>query len=88
MDVQTDHQIVGFGTNMMQLFDSDGTVIVTAERPNTESNWTIKVNAGGVPDVTAVDRGGAITALVDQALAALPGTGYSTLCPHGLAELP
>ncbi|MEU9805014.1 hypothetical protein [Mycobacterium sp. NPDC050853] len=87
MDVQTDHQIVGFGTNRMQLFNSpDGAVLVTAERPDETSPWT--VHADGVPDVSATDRPTAITALCDQALAALPGTGYSTLCPHGLAELP
>ncbi|MDM2104329.1 hypothetical protein PP405_11640 [Mycobacteroides abscessus] len=87
MDVQTDHQIVGFGPNIMQLFNSaDGKVIVTAERADTESTWTIR--ADGTTDTTAVDRSTAIGAMVDMALEVGPATGYSTLVPHGLAEQP
>ncbi|QSM88808.1 Uncharacterised protein [Mycobacteroides abscessus subsp. bolletii] len=87
MDVQTDHQIVGFGPNIMQLFNSaDGKVIVTAERSDPESAWTIK--ADGAADTTATDRGAAIGAMVDMALEVGPATGYSTLVPHGLAEQP
>lgn len=84
-DARTDHQIVPFGDDLMQLFDSNnGTAIVTATR--TDGTWT--VHAEGIDDVTAPDRPAAITALTEQALAALPGTGYSTTVPHGLAEMP
>ena len=48
--------------------------------------WTIHVD--GVDDVTADTRGEAITALTEQVLAVLPGSGYSTLVPQGLAGLP
>ncbi|WJR31913.1 hypothetical protein P3F83_15180 [Mycobacteroides immunogenum] len=87
MDVQAGRQVVGFGPNLMQVFDStDGMVMVTAERTNPESPWTIK--AAGAEDVTAPDRGSAITAMTDMDLAVSPGTGYSYLVPHGLAEQP
>lgn len=85
MDVRTDHQIVAFGTERMMLFDSEaGTVIVDANR--SQGIWTIE--AQGIPDVTASNRPDAIQAMVDQALAALPGTGYSCTVPHGLTDLP
>lgn len=84
-DAQTSHQIIAFGTELMQLFDStDGTIVVTAER--IDGTWTVK--ATGIDDVTAANRADAITALIDQALASLSGTGYSTLVPHGLPEMP
>ncbi len=84
-DVKTDHQIVAFDTELMQLFNcADGTVIVTASR--AAGTWT--VHADGVDDVTAPDRQAAITAMTEQALAALGGTGYSTTVPYGLPELP
>lgn len=87
MDVQTDHQIVGFGPDLMKLFNcADGTIIVTAERTDPEGAWTIK--ADGAPDATATDRSTAIGAMAEMALAVSPGTGYSTLVPHGLAEQP
>lgn len=87
MDVQTGHQIVGFGPDLMKLFNCvDGTVIVTAERADPESVWTIK--ADGATDTTATDRSSAIGAMAEMALAVSPGTGYSTLVPHGLAEQP
>lgn len=87
MDVQTDHRIVAFGADRMMLFDAnEGQVIVDANRPNPEGEWTIV--AEGVPDVTATTRPAAIQAMVDQALAALPGTGYSCIVPHGLSDLP
>lgn len=83
--VQTDHQIVGFGTEHMKLFDSaTGDPIVTATREG--GTWT--VTAAGVPDVTATDRAAALTAMTEQALAALPGAGYSTLIPRELSDLP
>ena len=86
-DVRTDHQIVAFDSELMQLFDSaTGAAIVTATRVGgVGGTWT--VSADGVDDVTAADRQAAITAMIEQALAALGGTGYSTTVPHGLAEL-
>lgn len=84
-DVTTSHQIVAFGTELMQLFDcATAAVVVTATR--AEGVWT--VHADGVDDVTATDREPAVVAMTDQLLAALPGTGYSTTVPHGLLELP
>lgn len=85
MNVQTDHQIVAFGDDHMKLFDAaTGDPIVTATR--SAGTWTI--TADGVSDVTAPDRPGAITAMTEQALASLPGSGYSTLVPYGLPEQP
>jgi len=85
MDAQTNHQIVAFGHDRMMLFDADaGTVVVDCNR--VDGTWT--ATADGVPDVTAATRAAAITAMIDQALAALPGTGYSCTVPHGLTELP
>lgn len=84
-EVRTDHKIVAFDTELMQLFNcADGVVIVTATR--ADGVWT--VHADGVDDVTAPDRPAAITAMTEQALAALPGTGYSTTVPTDLADLP
>ncbi|GAA2418023.1 hypothetical protein [Mycolicibacterium llatzerense] len=84
-DVLTDHKIVAFDSELMQLFNcADGTVIVTATR--ADGTWTM--HADGVDDVTAADRPAAITAMIEQALAALPGAGYSTTVPYGLPELP
>lgn len=94
MDVQTDHQIVSFGADRMMLFDAvSGTVVVDSNR-NPDGSWT--ATASGVPDVTMpadiqpgpTFRQGAITAMINQALAASPGDGYSTMVPHGLAEMP
>jgi len=90
-DVGTDHQIVAFGANRMILFDSDsGDVIASAERPTAECEWAVRVEVDGskVEPVAAADRGQAITALTEQALKALPGTGYSTRVPRGLMEAP
>lgn len=85
MDVHTDHQIVAFGADRMMLFDAEaGTVIVDCNR--ADGVWTAV--ADGVADVTADTRPAAITAMVEQALAALPGTGYSCTVPHGLTDLP
>lgn len=82
--VRTDHQIVPFGADLMRLYDRDGAVVVTAER--TSGTWTI--HADTVDDVTADDRGAAVTAMTEQALAVLPGDGYSTFVPQGLLEQP
>lgn len=88
MSVQTDHQIVDFPiAHMMGLLDnaSPGQPIVVATRgPGT--TWVI--HADGIDDVIANTRAEAITAMIDHALTILPGTGYSTLVPHGLRELP
>lgn len=86
MDVQTDHQIVSFGNDRMMLFDSsEGNVIVDANRSGAGQEWVVV--APGVPDVTVANRPDAIQAMVDQALASLPGTGYSCTVPHGLYEM-
>lgn len=70
----------------MMLFDAEaGQVIVDANRVD-DGPWT--VTADGIPDVTVETRPEAITAMVEQALAALPGSGYSCIVPHGLAEMP
>ena len=85
-EVNTDHQIVAFGTELMQLFRrSDAAVIVTATR-TSDGIWTVQ--ADGVPDVTATDRQAAIMAMTEQATAALPGTGYSTTVPNEVSALP
>lgn len=89
-DVQTDHQIVAFGANLMRLFASaTGDIIVEATR--ADGVWTIA--AEGVSDVTAETRADALAEMPQQAFAALGpsgpgGKGYSTLIPHGLADLP
>lgn len=87
MDVHTDHRIVAFGADRMMLFNADeGAVIVDANRASEGEPWTVV--AEGVSDVTVATRVEAIQAMVDQALASLPGSGYSCTVPHGLAELP
>jgi hypothetical protein len=87
MDVTCNHQIVAFGGDRMILFDSaTGAGVVDANRPDAASPWTI--TAAGVPDITAPDRPTAITAMTEQALASLGGTGYSTLVPVGLTDQP
>ena len=87
MDVQTDHRIVAFGADRMMLFDAEaGAVIVDANRAAVGEPWTVV--AEGISDVTVATRVEAIQAMVDQALSALPGSGYSCTVPHGLAELP
>ncbi len=87
LDVRTDHQIVAFGADGMTLFQvSDGQPIVSAGRAAAAGPWT--VHAEGVPDATCATRPEAIDQMIEHALAALPGTGYSTLVPHGLRELP
>ena len=87
MDVQTDHRIVSFGEDRMMLFDAnEGAVIVDCNRAGLGEPWTAV--AEGVPDVTVSTRVDAIQAMVDQALASLPGTGYSCTVPHGLTEMP
>lgn len=84
-DVKTDHQIAPFGSDLMRLFDGDGNVIVTATRSG--NGWDVEAtDAPGVG--SRATRGEAITAMIDKALEVLPGSGYSTLVPHGLTETP
>ncbi|KLO25912.1 hypothetical protein ABW16_21630 [Mycolicibacter heraklionensis] len=83
--VTTDHQIVPFSDDQMALFDAKtGNRIALAVRESEA--WT--VSADGIDDRSAEDRPAAITALLDAAIEALGGTGYSTMVPHGLAEQP
>lgn len=82
-DVKTDHQIVPFGSDLMRLFDGTGNIIVTATR--TGNGWDVEAtDAPGVSN--RATRSEAITAMINKALEVLPGTGYSTLVPHGLTE--
>lgn len=87
-DIRTDHQIVPFGTNKMGLFDTEGNSIVVAQRDHDRAPWQIHTDSDGIPDMMKDTREEAITAMVDFALQSLPGTGYSCLVPHGLAETP
>jgi hypothetical protein len=91
MDVLTDHQIVAFGPDKMLLFSCGADAAVIAQADRTAGVWTI--TATNVADVSANSRADAITALTDQALAALTAAGgtaggYSTTVPHGLTDLP
>jgi hypothetical protein len=83
MHVKTDHQIVAHGNDLMRLYDGDGNALATAER--SDNGWTVTSNDG---ETTTEDRVSAIAHMTDHALAVLPGDGYSTLVPHGLAEMP
>lgn len=84
-DAATSHQIVLFGTELMKVFDcKTAEAVVTATR-TPDQIWTVQ--AAGVDDVTAPDRESAIMAMTQQLTAALPGTGYSTMCPHGILDL-
>lgn len=84
MRVKTDHQIVPFGDDVMGLFTSAGELLVTATRG--ETGW--EITAEGADTTTVESRTAAVTALVDTALAVLPGDGYSCLVPRGLTDLP
>ncbi|MBY0442023.1 MAG: hypothetical protein K2Q25_07800 [Mycobacteriaceae bacterium] len=84
-DIKTDHNLVARGFDVMELVDQAGTPIVTGTRTGSGS-WLI--HADGVPDMRTSHRANAINAMIDHALAALGGTGYSTLVPHELAALP
>jgi hypothetical protein len=90
----TDHRIVVFGDNQMQLFDSrTGQLLVSAQREPDQLLWTIRNEVTGttLPDLTAGNRSGAIDAMETQALRAIPrdgGLGYSTTVPRGLREQP
>lgn len=85
-DVRTDHQIVAFDADRMILFDSHtADTVATAVREN--GIWT--VHAGDVADAQVDNRNDAIDTMIDHALR-VPGakSGYSTLVPHGLRDLP
>lgn len=85
LNVRTDHQIIPFDNDRMALFDNNsGSAIVTATRE--DGTWTI--SGAGAEDRTADNRADAIQALIDHALESQPDSGYSTLVPHGLADLP
>ena len=85
-DIQTDHQIVALGADLMHLLDNaNGSTIVTAQRDG--GTWVIHADAVET-DATATTRPDAIQGVLDHALAALGGDGYSTMIPHGLTELP
>ena len=87
MDVRTDHRIVSFGDDRMMLSDAEqGAVIADANRPGLGQQWTIV--ADGVPDVTAADRPLAITAMIEQALASLPGQVILALFRMVFMEMP
>lgn len=86
--IQTDHQVIAHGTDVMRLYDARGTVIATAER--AKKGWHVTTDSTGE---VVVDRPAAITAMTEHALTHLGpsddnGEGYSTLVPYGLADLP
>jgi len=90
-DVQTDHQIIAFGSDSMGLYATGqlGDPIVTAQR--TDGTWTI--HADGVDDTTVDNRNAAIDAMKEHALTKLGpsgpgGKGYSVTVPHGLRDQP
>lgn len=95
-DVRTDHQIIAGNDDLMRLVNkSDLSTIITATRNPGTGVWTVHAEVGSVPDVSAPTvvgsaqpRSEVINAMVQQALAALPGTGYSCTVPHGLPETP
>jgi hypothetical protein len=91
MQVQTDHQIVGFGDRMTLVDTGTLDVIVLAER--TDGVWTVKADGHAdvkVPATQSVQppRENVIQAMIDLALEVSPNDGYSTLVPHGLPDLP
>lgn len=88
MHVQTNHQIVAHGDDVMRLYDDGGTALVTATR--AADGWNVKSDS---TDEDAPDRVSAIALLTDHAFQHLGpsgdnGEGYSTLVPHGLAGRP
>lgn len=98
MQAMADHQIIAVNPDRMVVMDStvepgQNPILVEANR-NPAGDWV--VSAAGVADITIPPdiqpgptyRRNAITAMVNQALAASPGDGYSTVVPRGLAETP
>jgi hypothetical protein len=94
MDVQGDHQIVTFGPDKMVLFDNaTGTPIIDCTRDPATGDWTVtapKIGSITIPADKLGDthRQTVIQAMITHALAALPGTGYSCIVPHGLESMP
>lgn len=88
-DAKTDHKIEPYGANVMKLkeFDADIDIIV-ATRQDVGQPWTIHSDKDDVADTTADNREDAIQEMVNLALVALPGTGYSCIVPHDLPETP
>jgi hypothetical protein len=88
MHVKTDHQVVAHGNHLMALYDGDGNRLAEATRK--DDGWNVKSDKA---EDTAPDRVSAIALLTDHAFEVLGpsgdnGEGYSTLVPHGLAQLP
>lgn len=87
--VETDHQIVAHGNDLMHLYGGAGELIATATR--TDEGWDVTTES---TDVEGADnRIAAIGLLQDHAFAHLgpsndEGHGYSTLISHGLTDLP
>ena len=94
--VRTDHQIICAGPHQMLLIDfigpgatSGDVVHVCATRPGIDGDWTVHaVHNTSVQDVTVTGRYPAVEQMIQHALAALDGTGYSTLVPTELQEIP
>lgn len=111
-DVGADHQILALGRNRMVLFESGdrphveggvselpGEVMISAERSNPESRWTIRceIEDKNVEPTHANNRPDAMTAMTQMAYNVLgpnpkptpgAGDGYSTKFPRGLMEAP
>lgn len=88
-NVQTDHQISAFSSDLMGIFDTHtGTLLANATRTGGNT-WVIHTDTAGVDDVTALGRDAAVTALRDHPLA-FPGAdaGYSVTVENGLREQP
>ena len=83
-DVQADHRVDIVSDDVMEVTDwHSGETLVTAVR--TTGVWTI--HAPGTAERITHSRPDAVTAMIDAALESLPGTGYSTLVPHQIAEM-
>ena len=87
MHIQTDHQIVALGHNLMQLVDNaSGDVHASAQRLGDE--WVVSApGSDKVKDISRATRREAVEQMIEHALEALPGTGYSTSWHPSLATL-
>jgi len=88
-DVIPDHRIVPHGRDIMHLYDSVGTLLVTATR--TDTGWNI--TSPSTDDEPAADRAESIRLMTEHALEHVgpsddEGRGYVTQWPHGLDEMP
>lgn len=88
MQAETDHQIVALGHDRMHLCDNaTGSTHVVAERVGDK--WVVSApDNDSVEAVSVKTRLDAVHAMIDRALAALPGTGYSTAWHPALSEMP